>query len=70
MRQWTDKTDVEADEFFRTLSTAEIRRRQDLADEQIGMAHEQGKTDALADLQRMRDALSGEMMRRLDAGEV
>lgn len=68
-RHWTEKTDREADALFRTLSVAEIRRRQDLADQQIRLAYTQRNTDALTDLNAMRDALSREMMRRSTARE-
>lgn len=68
MIQWTDETDREAAEFYPTLSEREIRRRQDITAQQIGMAHRQGNEDALADLRRQEDALTREMMRRLQAG--
>ena len=67
MRHWTDETDREADVLFRTFSVAEIRRRQDLADQQITRAFAQRNEDALADLNAMRDALSREMARRTAA---
>ena len=68
MIHWTDTTDVEAAEFFATLSEREIRTRQDLCTQQIGLAWKQRNDDALADLRRMEDALAAEMMRRLDEG--
>ncbi len=49
MIQWTDETDREAAEFYPTLSEREIRRRQDITAQQIGIAHRQGNEDALAD---------------------
>ena len=63
---WTDETDAQAAELFKTLPTAEIRRRQDLAAQQIRLAWEQKNERALADLRRMQDALTGEMFRRTD----
>lgn len=69
-REWTEQTTAEAAEFYPTLTTAEIRRRQGLTAEQIGMAWEQGNTDALLDLRCQEDALTAEMHRRLVAGQV
>jgi hypothetical protein len=51
---------------FKTLSTPEIRRRQDLAAQQIRLAWEQKNERASADLQLMQDALTAEMFRRTD----
>lgn len=65
MRHWTDETDAEADVFFATLSEAEIRRRQDLCQQQIVSAHRDRNEDALADLRRMEDALTRTMLARL-----
>lgn len=65
MRHWTDQTDGEADEFFSTLAESEIRRRQDLCQQQIRTAHARRNDDALADLRRMEDALARSMMSRL-----
>lgn len=70
MRHWTEQTDAEAAEYFPTLSEKEIRRRQDLCQQQIQMAYEQRKADALEDLYRMEQALANEMLRRLDLGLV
>lgn len=64
MTHWTDATDTEAAVFFDTLSEREIRRRQDLCNQQIRTAHEHRNTDALADLRRMEDALCASMLRR------
>lgn len=64
MRHWTEDTDREAEEFFDGLTIAQIRRRQVLCDAQIVMAHGQHNDEALADLQRMSDALMGSMLRR------
>lgn len=64
---WTDECDREADLFFATLSEAEIRHRQDLCHAQQRMAYDQGNDRALADLQRMGDALARSMMARLVA---
>ena len=66
MKHWDDKTDKEAEIFFATLSEKEIRKRQDLCTQQIIMAFEQKNNDALADLRCMEDALTKDMMRRLD----
>jgi hypothetical protein len=63
---WTDETDREAAELFKTLSTPEIRRRQDLAVQQQRAAWEQSNERALSDLRRMQDALTREMFRRTD----
>jgi hypothetical protein len=65
VRRWTDDTDKEADQFFATLSESEVRRRQDLCRQQIRLAFEQRNEDALADLDRMRDALTRTMLTRL-----
>lgn len=64
MRRWTDDTDAEAATYYRTLSTAEIRKRQTLTQEQLGMAYEKELPDAMADLRRQEDALTREMLRR------
>lgn len=69
---WTDETDREADTLYRTFTDAKIRRYQDLADQQITMAYAQRESRpaameaAMTDLNRMRDALTREMMRRCD----
>jgi hypothetical protein len=63
-QHWTGETGREAAELFKTLSTAEIRRRQDLADQQLRLAGAQGNERATADLQHMQDALTAEMLRR------
>lgn len=65
MRHWTDKTTEEARHFFPTLTEAEIRRRQDIAAQQIRMAYDERNDDALADLQAMERELTHEMMRRI-----
>ena len=65
IRHWTDDTDDAADAFFSTLSNAEIRRRQDLCNQQMVIAHRERKTDALEDLQRMEAALIRAMFARL-----
>jgi hypothetical protein len=61
---WTDATDRQADEFYATLSESEIRRRQGLCEKQMKLAAEQGNERAMADLQRMSDALMGAMLAR------
>jgi hypothetical protein len=65
-RHWTDETDREAAGFFPTLSTAEIRRRQDIAAQQIRLAWEQKNERAMTDLRRLQDALTAEMFRRTE----
>jgi len=65
MKHWTDETDKEADIFFATLSIKEIRNRQEICSEQIGMAWKQRNDDALEDLRRMEDALTRSMAMRL-----
>jgi hypothetical protein len=62
---WTDDTDAEADAYFATLSESEIRRRQDICREQQRTAFERRNTNALADLQRMDDALARAMFAKL-----
>lgn len=62
---WTDETDAEAVPFFDSLSTAEIRRRQDLCAQQKSIAYEQGNGDAMRDLDRMDQALTDAMLRRM-----
>jgi hypothetical protein len=64
MRTWTDATDREAAKYFATLDEREIRRRQDLCSAQMKLAYEQRNEDALADLQRMDDALMEAMLCR------
>jgi hypothetical protein len=64
MSHWTAETDREAAALFKTLSTPEIRWRQDLAAQQIRIAYERRDDRALSDLRSMEDALAAEMMRR------
>lgn len=64
-QHWTDETDREADAYFATLTDREIRRRQDLCHAQQQIAFEHRNDRALADLQRMDDALARAMMARL-----
>lgn len=52
------------DEFFASLTTAEIRRRQVLCAAQIKRAHEQRNDLALASLRRMEAALLRAMLAR------
>ena len=72
---WTDETDREADVLFRTFSDAEIRRRQDLAGQQLARASALYDRNpgwygiAVANLQRMQDALTREMLRRTEDQE-
>lgn len=61
---WTDKTDAEAAVLFDTLTTPEIRRRQDLCKAQQRLAYEQGNERAMLDLQRMEESLFQAMLRR------
>jgi hypothetical protein len=68
MRRWTAETDREADELFPTLTTTEIRRRQDLCRQQTALAYEARNEDALLDLQAMADALTREMFGRTEPG--
>lgn len=63
---WAEETDRQAAELFKTLSTTEIRSRQDLAAQQVRLAWEQKNERALADLRAMQDALTREMFRRTD----
>ena len=65
MKNWSDEVDEKSKIFFSTLSEKEIRRRQDLCNQQIKMAYNQKNEDALYDLQRMQKALEREMMNRL-----
>ena len=62
--RWTDECNADADTFFATLSTAEIRRRQDLCRQQITLAHSARDERALAGLRRMEDALTRAMLGR------
>ena len=70
MRHWTDETDREADELYPTFTDAKIRHYQDLAEQQIARAYPRAvagdlrMSDAIADLQRMQDALAREMGKR------
>lgn len=66
-RNWTPEVDAEADQFFRTLSIAELRKRQDLATQQTRIAFDQRNDNALIDLQAMHDALTREVARRIAA---
>lgn len=61
---WTDETDVEAAIYFDTLSTTEIRRRQDLCTAQLRLAFDQRNEHATIDLQRMQNALTDAVLRR------
>jgi len=65
MRHWTEKTDQEAQTFFATLSESQIRERQAICNEQIGIAYRERMEDALEDLQAMSEALARSMMERL-----
>lgn len=70
MRHWTEEIDDAANVLFRTFTTAEIRRRQDLCRAQLATAvkrYDRGETrliHAIEDLQAMDNALFREMMRR------
>lgn len=66
MRTWTETTTEEARAFYPTLTEAEIRRRQDLTRQLLGMAYEQRNDDAMLDLRAQERALTDEMLRRLD----
>jgi hypothetical protein len=72
VRHWTPETDREADVLYRAFTYAEIRRYQDLAEQQMALAWqrrgEHGMDDAIADLQAMHDALARELGRRLTEG--
>jgi len=61
---WTEAVDAEADVFFRTLTVAEIRRRQDLCSQQQRTAYEARNIHATLALQGMENALTREMLRR------
>lgn len=63
-QHWTVKVDQEADALFRTLSEADIRKRQDLCKAQAQAAHEKGNDRAALDLARQDEALMREMLRR------
>jgi hypothetical protein len=65
MRHWNEQTDAEARTFFASLPESEIRRRQDLCQQQIRIAHARRMDDALHDLRRMESALARSMMDRL-----
>ena len=66
MRNWTDETDREASELYATFTDAKIRKYQDLASQQMGIAYRQRNENALADLQAMHDVLSREMLLRVN----
>jgi hypothetical protein len=68
MKHWTEDTDREADQLYRTFSYVKIRRYQDLAGQQMTRAYAQCNETALADLQAMHDALARELRRRLIEG--
>jgi hypothetical protein len=66
-RHWTAETDAEAVVLFDSLPTKEIRQRQDLCRQQMGMidnAPVWQREDSLADLIAMDEALFQAMMRR------
>ncbi len=65
MHKWDEDTTLEAKRFFPTLSTNEIRRRQDLCSQQIVIAQKACNIDALEDLREMEKCLQEEMLRRL-----
>lgn len=67
MRHWTAETDIEAATLFDTLTTKEIRQRQDLCHAQMRMPYlgpQGGAEDAMLDMQAMDQALMDAMMRR------
>jgi hypothetical protein len=66
VRHWTAETDREADELYATFSDAKIRRYQDLARQQMRMAFAQGNEDAYLDLEAMQEALTREMLQRVN----
>mgnify|MGYP000321263279 CR=1 FL=1 len=63
-QNWTVTVDMEADAQFRTLSEAEIRRRQDICKDQARRAFAQKHERASIDIARQEDALMREMLRR------
>ncbi|USN14394.1 hypothetical protein KABACHOK_05810 [Brevundimonas phage vB_BpoS-Kabachok] len=63
-QKWTAKVDQEADALFRTLSEADIRKRQDICRQQAKLAYEQGHDRAALDIARNEEALMREMLRR------
>lgn len=63
-QKWTETVDREADALFRTLSEAEIRRRQDICKDQARRAFEQKHERASIDIARQENALMREMLRR------
>lgn len=63
-QHWTVKVDQDADALFRTLSEAEIRRRQGICEAQARSAFEQQNERASLDIARQSDALMREMLRR------
>lgn len=65
-QHWTDDVDARAAELFQTLSEREIRRRQDLAAQQLRLAYQAKNERAMTDLRRMQDALTREMFRRTE----
>lgn len=57
-------------DFYRTLTIPELRRRQDLAEQQIRIAHEQRNTRALERLRATHDLLSAAVYRKAFGGRA
>lgn len=63
-QHWTEQVDREADTLFRTLTEADIRKRQDICQAQAKLAFEQKHDRAALDIARQDEALMREMLRR------
>jgi hypothetical protein len=57
-------------ESVKNMSTARIRRNQDVVAQQIKIAHSQGNTEALEALHGWAEGYTQEMYRRLMEGEA
>jgi len=68
--RWKTVSGDSVEGFYATLTTAEIRRRQYLTRQEIEIAHRDGLTDALSALREQEDALTAEMVRRLQKGNM
>lgn len=58
---------IKSEAFFDSLTESEIRRRQDLCEQQLRLAYEQRNADATARLRIMEQALTRAMLRRVPA---
>lgn len=63
-QKWTRKVDLEAKTLFKTLSEAEIRRRQAICDLELAKMTPKTPESVVLDVQRKQNALMREMLDR------